>query len=63
MLDRENATVTICNSRTRDLPALCSAGSVAEVGIGEYSGQRSVCDAVNVLFRSQSRTHSAVVKL
>ena len=23
MLDRENATVTLCNSRTRDLPALC----------------------------------------
>ena len=42
---------------------LRSAGGVAEVGIGEYSGQRTVRDAVNVLFRSQSRTHSAVVKL
>ena len=34
MLDRENATVTLCNSRTQDLPALCKeADIVVVVGI------------------------------
>ena len=28
MLDRENATVTICNSRTQDLPQICQADVV-----------------------------------
>ena len=35
MLDRENATVTICNSRTRDLPALCREADVVVVAMGK----------------------------
>lgn len=34
MLDRENATVTMCNSRTQDLPALCREADVVVVAIG-----------------------------
>ncbi len=34
MLDRENATVTLCNSRTRDLPALCREADVLVVAMG-----------------------------
>ena len=35
MLDRENATVTICNSRTQDLPALCKEADVVVVAMGK----------------------------
>lgn len=35
LLDRRNATVTLCNSRTRDLPALCRAADVLVVAIGK----------------------------
>ena len=35
MLDRENATVTLCNSRTRNLPALCQEADVVVVAMGK----------------------------
>ena len=35
MLDRENATVTICNSRTQNLPALCKEANVVVVAMGK----------------------------
>lgn len=35
MLDRENATVTMCNSRTQDLPALCQQADVVVVAMGK----------------------------
>ena len=35
MLDRENATVTICNSRTQNLPALCKEADVVVVAMGK----------------------------
>ena len=35
MLDRENATVTICNSRTLNLPALCKEADVVVVAMGK----------------------------
>ena len=34
MLDRENATVTICNSRTQNLPAICKEADVVVVAMG-----------------------------
>ena len=34
LLDRENATVTMCNSRTRDLPELCRQAEVLVVAMG-----------------------------
>lgn len=34
MLDRENVTVTICNSRTQNLPALCREADVLVVAMG-----------------------------
>ena len=34
MLDRENATVTMCNSRTQDLPTLCREADVVVVAMG-----------------------------
>ena len=35
MLDRENATVTICNSRTQNLPVLCKEADVVVVAMGK----------------------------
>ena len=35
MLDRENATVTLCNSRTRDLPEVCRAADIVVVAMGK----------------------------
>ena len=35
MLDRENATVTLCNSRTQDLPALCKEADIVVVAMGK----------------------------
>ena len=35
MLDRENATVTICNSRTQNLPTLCKEADVVVVAMGK----------------------------
>lgn len=35
MLDRENATVTICNSRTQNLPALCKEADIVVVAMGK----------------------------
>ena len=35
MLDRENATVTLCNSRTQNLPALCQEADVVVVAMGK----------------------------
>ena len=35
MLDRENATVTICNSRTQDLPQICQEADVVVVAMGK----------------------------
>ena len=35
MLDKENATVTICNSRTQNLPALCKEADIVVVAMGK----------------------------
>ena len=35
MLDRENATVTLCNSRARDLPEVCREGDIVVVAMGK----------------------------
>ena len=35
MLDRENATVTLCNSRTRNLPDVCREADVVVVAMGK----------------------------
>ena len=35
LLDRKNATVTLCNSRTQNLPALCREADVLVVAIGK----------------------------
>ncbi len=35
MLDRQNATVTICNSRTQNLPALCKEADILVVAMGK----------------------------
>ena len=43
MLDRENATVTICNSRTRDLPALCREADVVVVAMGKMGAVDADC--------------------
>ena len=43
MLDRENATVTICNSRTRDLSALCREADVVVVAMGKMGAVGADC--------------------
>ena len=37
MLDKENATVTLCNSRTQNLPALCREADIVVVAMGKRS--------------------------
>ena len=43
MLDRENATVTLCNSRTQELPALCKEADVVVVAMGKMGFIGSEC--------------------
>ena len=43
MLDRENATVTLCNSRTRNLPALCREADVLVVAMGRRGAIGADC--------------------
>ena len=43
MLDRENATVTLCNSRTQALPALCKEADVVVVAMGRQGFIGSDC--------------------
>lgn len=43
MLDRENATVTLCNSRTRDLPALCREADILVVAMGKAGAIGADC--------------------
>ena len=43
MLDRENATVTICNSRTQGLPALCREADVLVVAMGRMGAIGGDC--------------------
>ena len=43
MLDRENATVTICNSRTKNLPAICKEADVVVVAMGKMGAVGADC--------------------
>ena len=43
MLDRENATVTLCNSRTQALPALCKEADIVVVAMGRQGFIGSDC--------------------
>ena len=43
MLDRENATVTICNSRTQNLPAICKEADVVVVAMGTKGAVGADC--------------------
>ncbi len=43
LLDRENATVTMCNSRTRDLAAVCRQADVVVVAMGRHGAISADC--------------------
>ena len=43
MLDRENATVTLCNSRTRNLPEICKEADVIVVAMGRMGAVGADC--------------------
>lgn len=43
MLDRENATVTLCNSHTQNLPALCKEADVVVVAMGKMGAVGADC--------------------
>lgn len=43
MLDKRNATVTMCNSRTRDLPAVCREADVVVVAMGRMGAVDGSC--------------------
>ena len=45
LLDRKNATVTICNSRTRDLPQLCRQADILVVAMGKRGAIGGDCIA------------------
>ena len=55
----EGNAIILQNFKTR----LCRAGRIAEIGIREHTGQRTVRNAVDVLFRGKGRAHGAVVEL
>jgi methylenetetrahydrofolate dehydrogenase (NADP+) / methenyltetrahydrofolate cyclohydrolase len=58
MLLARNATVTMCHSRTRDLPAVCSRGDilVAAVGVPELIGADYVKPGATVIDVGMNRT-------
>ena len=43
MLDRENATVTLCNSRTRNLPEVCRQADIVVVAMGKMGAVGADC--------------------
>ncbi|MCQ2442926.1 MAG: bifunctional 5,10-methylenetetrahydrofolate dehydrogenase/5,10-methenyltetrahydrofolate cyclohydrolase [Oscillospiraceae bacterium] len=43
MLDRRNATVTMCHSRTRDLPAVCREADVVVIAMGRMGAVDASC--------------------
>ena len=43
MLDRENATVTLCNSRTRNLPEVCRQADIVVVAMGKMAAVGADC--------------------
>ena len=43
LLDRKNATVTLCNSRTRDLPELCRQADIVIVAMGRQGAIGADC--------------------
>ena len=43
LLDRENATVTMCNSRTKNLPAVCREADVLVVAMGRRAAIGAEC--------------------
>ena len=65
MLDRENATVTLCNSRTRDLPALCRQirrdilSMTHAAGSGHPGGSLSAVEILVSLYFGQMRLDPA----
>jgi methylenetetrahydrofolate dehydrogenase (NADP+) / methenyltetrahydrofolate cyclohydrolase len=58
MLQARNATVTMCHSRTRDLPAVCSRGDIliAAVGVAELIGAEHVKPGAAVIDVGMNRT-------
>ena len=43
MLDRENATVTLCNSRTQNLPEVCKQADIVVVAMGKMAAVGADC--------------------
>ena len=43
MLDRENATVTLCNSRTQNLPEVCRQADIVVVAMGKMGAVGADC--------------------
>jgi methylenetetrahydrofolate dehydrogenase (NADP+)/methenyltetrahydrofolate cyclohydrolase len=62
MLLARNATVTMCHSRTRDLPAVCSRGDilVAAVGVPELIGPDHVKPGAAVIDVGMNRTEDGL---
>jgi methylenetetrahydrofolate dehydrogenase (NADP+) / methenyltetrahydrofolate cyclohydrolase len=62
MLQARNATVTMCHSRTRDLPGVCSRGDVliAAVGVPELIGAEYVKDGAVVIDVGMNRTDNGL---
>jgi methylenetetrahydrofolate dehydrogenase (NADP+)/methenyltetrahydrofolate cyclohydrolase len=62
MLLARNATVTMCHSRTRDLPAVCSRGDIliAAVGVPELIGADYVKPGATVIDVGMNRTEDGL---
>ena len=62
MLQARNATVTMCHSRTRDLPAVCARGDVliAAVGVAELIRAEHVKPGATVIDVGTNRTEQGL---
>ena len=63
MLQHRNATVTVCHSRTRDLPAVCARAEVliAAVGVPQMIGPEHVKPGAAVMDVGINRTSDVLV--
>ncbi len=62
LLQQRNATVTMCHSRTRDLPAVCRRGDVlvAAVGVARLIGAEHVKPGATVIDVGINRTEQGL---
>ena len=66
MLDRENATVTLCNSRTQNLPEVCRQADIVVVAMGKMAAilvhAQQLCNGQPPDFADNENVQPAVIR-